>query len=236
MLTSQSIIHKTRDDYNRIARHFSDTRNRVWPELEQFSHLIKAKQNILDWGCGNANILNLFNKKEIKYFGVDQSVKLLEQAKKKFPKLIKTGQAKFFNTAKRQKKFPNDFFDLVFMIASFHHLPDKKSRLQILHKTLKEMKPEAKLIITVWNLESDWAKKKIKKDWKKIGENDYLIPWKNQDGKVEVERYYHHFSKNELRDLLEESDFKIKKLEYFSKNTFSADKVNSRNLVALAEK
>ncbi len=233
---THAIIKKTRDDYNKIAKHFSDTRNWVWPELKQIKDLIKDGQNILDWGCGNSQFLTFLKEKKIKYHGLDISKELLKLARKKWKALVKEGKAKFYCTGSREKKFPADFFDLVFMIASFHHLPDEKSRLDLLKKIYHEMRKKGHLVITVWNLESDWAKKKLKLDFKKIGENEYLIPWKNNKGEIETERYYHHFSKQELGDLLKITGFKVKSLDYFNQNTFSKDKKNSRNLVAVAVK
>ncbi len=229
------IIQKTRDDYNKIARHFSGTRYDTWPELEQFKPIIQDGQYILDWGCGNGRLLLMLQDKKIHYFGVDQSQGLLKIAKKKYADLIKNGLVKFFCTAHKAKKFPSEFFDLVFMVASFHHLPDKKTRLNLLKNVYKEMKTGGKLIITVWNLASNWAEEKIKRGWKKVGKNDYLIPWKNPEGKVETERYYHHLDKEELRGLLEGVGFKIERLDYYSKSNWT-DKKGGRNLVVIAAK
>ncbi|MEK7131230.1 MAG: class I SAM-dependent methyltransferase [Patescibacteria group bacterium] len=231
---TNEIIHKTREDYNRIAKYFDSTRNNAG-ELEIFKPFIKNGQNILDWGCGNGRLIFLLKDKEVNYFGTDQSDELLKIARKNFKQEIKSGWAKFFSTAAKKKKFSEDFFDIVFMIASFHHLPDKESRMELLADVYKQLKPKGKLIITVWNLASDWAKSKLKKDWTKIRENDVLVPWKNPDGEVLANRYYHHFSKQELSGLLEESGFKIKKIDYNERTNWT-DKKGGRNLVAIAIK
>ena len=97
------------------------------------------------------------------------------------------------------------------------------------------MKPGGRLIMTVWNLESDWAKEKIGKDWKKLSDNDFLIPWKNPEGKIEAERYYHHFTKEELGGLLGEAGFKIESMNYHDKKNWS-DSKGGRNLVVVARK
>lgn len=121
------------------------------------------------------------------------------------------------------------------MIASFHHLPDEKTRLAQLKKTYKEMKPGSRIIMTNWNLESDWAKAKYKKDWEKIDEGDFLIPWKSKDGAIIVQRYYHHFEKQELEDLVLKAGFKIEKLS-FATNGEWTDKKAGKNLVLIAKK
>lgn len=234
-MDSKAIIHKTRQDYNLIAKHFSGTRFDLWTELKQFEKLIKAGQNILDWGCGNGRLLFLLQDKEIKYFGVDQSEKLLAIAKEKWLEEVKAGKAQFFHTAVRAKKFPDNFFDLVFMIASFHHLPDEKTRLALLKKVYSEMCSGGKIIITVWNLESNWAQSRLKKGWSKIADNDYIIPWKNSNGQIMSERYYHYFTKDELESLLGRSKFKNIRLFYDDEHSFTGSK-GGRNLIAIATK
>jgi len=232
------LIQKTRDDYNKIASHFAQTRQREWTELNQFKPFITDGQHILDWGCGAGRLLEIFKDKAIFYFGLDQSQGLLKIAKKEHVAEMKSGKAKFFCTAHKEKKFAENSLDNVFMIASFHHLPDEKSRLRLLKKTLQEMKPGGHLIITVWNLESKWAKKKLIKKcgsgWKKLGDNDYLIPWKNQDRKVLVERFYHHFSEKEIVELLSAAGFKVLPLEKF--NAEENKGADGRNLIIVAQK
>ncbi len=216
-------IAKTRQDYNRIARHFSVTRNRLWPELNQFKNLVANRQNILDWGCGNGHLLEFFKGKDIKYFGVDISDSLINVAGELYRNDVKNGLAQFFNTWNEDKNFDDNFFDLVFMVASFHHLPDEKNRLEVLKKIYREMKIGGKLIITVWNLKSDWIQRK--KEFEKVGENDYLLFWKNQNAEIITKLYYHHFEIEELRGLLESVGFIIEKIEN-----------SERNLVVLGKK
>src|SRR3989338_9936414 len=227
------IVQKTRDDYNKIAKHFAATRSRVWPEFDQFSALIKNGQRILDWGCGSGRLLLMLEKWQVEYFGVDQSIELLKIARRQYAEFIKSGRAHFYSTAVREKKFPPDFFDLVFMIASFFHLPDEPSRQKLLDKTWQELKPGGKLVILVWNLWSDSAKEK-KKTWKQLGEHDFLIPWKNPSGVIEAERYYHHFTPEELKGLLTRAGFVVERLEY-SSGTWS-DSKGGRNLAVVAGK
>jgi len=232
----QDIIRQNQEAYNKIAHHFSGTRYDLWPELKQFEPLVIDGQNILDWGSGNGRLILLLKGKKVKYFGVDQSEELIKIAKKKHAEKIKDGSVKFFCTAKKDKKFPDEFFDLVFMVASFHHLPDETSRLKLLKKVYKEMKPGAKLIMTNWNLGSTWAKKKIvKKGWKIIGGNDFIVPWKNPQGEVEAERYYHLFTPSELQKLLEESGFRVERMDYDEQGQ-ATDKRGGRNLVTVAKK
>jgi len=232
-MDSKAIIHKTREDYNRIAPLYAATRFSS-RDLESFKKMIKNGQKILDWGCGNARVVALLKDKKVNYFGLDQSIGLLKEAKKQWSEKIKSGQVKFFSTASRDKKFGRDFFDLAFLIASFHHLPDSDTRLKLLQKIYKELKPKAKIIITVWNLESDWAKNKFQKDWELMGPNDFIIPWKNNKGEILATRYYHHFTPTELKSLLMEAGFKKIKTSYDNSVKFTGK--TGRNLVAIAQK
>jgi ubiquinone/menaquinone biosynthesis C-methylase UbiE len=232
---AQAIIHKTRVDYNRIARHFSATRVRVWPEFEYLKTFLGDDQTILDWGCGSGRfILGLQDKKNIKYFGIDQSDELIKIARETYATEVKAGWAKFYSTTLQAQKFPDNFFDLEFLISSFFHLPDENTRLSTLQELYRVIKPDGKIVILVWNLGSDWAKEKLKKDWKKIGENDFIVPWKNQQGEVISERYYHHFTSEELSGLLIKAGFKNVKIKY-SDATWSDDK-GGRNMFAVAVK
>lgn len=233
-MDSKAIIHKTREDYNLIARHFSYTRQDLWEEIRPFIKYIKNGQNVLDWGCGNGRLLSLFSDKQINYFGLDQSDGLLNIAKEKWAKEIKSKKAKFFSTAVRAKNFDKDFFDLAFLIASFHHLPDEITRLDLLKKIYQELKPKGKIVLTVWNFESDWAQNKLKKDWEKMNENDFIIPWKNGKGEMIVKRYYHHFSQPELKSLLKRAGFRNIKMSYDSNVKFTGK--TGRNIVAIASK
>lgn len=229
---AEAIIQRIRDDYNAIATAFSGTRQHA-AELAQFRPFLADGQQVLDWGCGNGRLLYLLKDFDLSYYGVDQSRNLLKEAKKN--PLIEFQRAQFFCTANKDKNFEKDFFDIVFMIASFHHLPDEKTRLALLKKTFKEMKSGASIIMTNWNLESDWAKAKLKKDWDDMGDGDYFIPWKDHEGKVLANRYYHHFDKDEISDLLKQAGFKVQ-TNYFASGSTKVTKKEGKNLVTIAKK
>ncbi len=229
------LIQKTRDDYNKIAKHFSGTRHSLWPELVQFKPFLHDGQQILDWGCGNGQLLGLFKDFAIHYTGIDQSAELLKIARKTHAAEIKNGKARFYCNANKNKTFPANYFDIVFMVASFHHLPDRRSRLSVLKQIYEEMKPGGRLIMTVWNLASDWAKEKLKKDYKKIGEQDFLIPWKDPTGRVVVERYYHYFLPEEIGELLTTTGFVNEPNEAYNRQEFKSEK-GGRNLVVVTTK
>jgi len=230
------IISQTRDNYNTIAEHFNYTRYAKWPEFEHFKHLVKDGQKILDWGCGNGRYFESVKNKKVKYYGVDISSRLLNFAREKYQKEIEAGQVSFYCTENGEIEFPANFFDLVIMIASFHHLPSEETRLALLQKVYKELKVGGYLVMTNWNLDSKWAKEKAKTPgWSKLGKQDYIVPWKNQEGEIITKRYYHSFKKRELKKLFKKSGFKIEELKYFNDANWSDEK-RGRNLVAISRK
>ena len=115
------IIQKTRDDYNKIAKHFSGTRYDTWPELEQFKPFLANGQCILDWGCGNGRLLLLLKDFNVRYFGLDQSTGLVRIANEKHVADVASGKATFIDTSVEDKKFDPNFFDKVWNVADQNH-------------------------------------------------------------------------------------------------------------------
>jgi len=230
------IITQTRDNYNLIAASFNSTRQSGWPEFKYIEEYIVSGQRIFDWGCGNGRYFEAVKDKKIFYYGADISRELIKFARAKYQSQIESGQAEFVCTENGEINFPNNFFDLVIMIASFHHLPSFETRLELLKKINKEMKLGGRIVMTNWNLGSIWAlNKKLKPGWKELSKNDFLVPWKDKDGKIITQRYYHSFSKAELKDLLSQAGFKVE-ISEFSKGTAWSDDNGGRNLITTAVK
>ncbi len=228
------IIAKTRQDYNRIASLYAKTRNAA-RELEQFADFVQKGQKVLDWGCGNGRLVHLLKNKDVEYYGIDQSSEMIRVAKEEFAREVQEGWVHFECNEEGKLNFSENFFDLVFAIASVHHLPDPDTRLNFFKDIFLKLKKGGLFIMTNWNLESAWAQEKFKKDWQKIGENDYLIPWKNQEGEILVERYYHHFNFHELQELLEKVGFSIEKW-YYARGVEKVVPEEGKNLVVIAKK
>lgn len=209
---AEFLLEKTKEDYNLISDQFSSTRYSVWPELKVLGEYIKEGDKVLDLGCGNGRLLELFKGKNVDYMGVDNSEKLIEIAKKKNPGI-------FFQVADALNlPFPDNYFDKIFSIAVLHHIPLDDFRNQFIKEARRVLRPGGFLILTVWNL---WQKpdslkriikfailkvlRKTKLDFK-----DILVPWQKT-----IDRYVHCFTKNELKKLAEKAGFKIKKVGIF---------------------
>ena len=225
---AEYLLEKTKKDYDLIAEEFSRTREKPWEEIKfLFNDYLIFGEKVLDLGCGNGRYFPSFKEKRINYFGIDFSEKLIEIAKNKYPEgNFQVGDA-------LNLPFPENFFDKVYSIATLHHIPSKEFRLQFLKEIKRILKPEGLLILTVWRfhqLKETYLLfkytilklfRKTKLDWKDIFEF-----W----GK-KIERYYHWFSENELKNLVKEANFKIEKIE-FVKNK----RGNRQNIYLIARK
>lgn len=221
------LMNKTRQDYNLIASDFSRTRNRVWEELEFLEKYVYDNEKILDVGCGNGRLYELFKERTIDYYGVDFSEKLIEIAGKRYPQ-FKFQVADAFNLP-----FPDSFFDKVFSIAVFHHIPSEELRMRFLKEIKRVLKPEGSLVITVWKFHRARELLLIFKftilkllGLSKLDFGDILEPW----GK-KTKRYYHCFSKRELRRTVVGVGFNIKEF-----GVVRNKRGNRRNIYLIAQK
>ena len=230
-----STITKTKDAYNRIAPYFAATRKRLWPEFDQFRPYLRDGQRILDWGCGSGRMLMFLNRWKGEYYGLDISTELLAMARRNAQEWQPECAVHFLCTASRQPSFKANYFDLQFLIASFHHLPTAKTRLALLKKLYSWCKPGGHICITVWNLDTTWAKETgVKKGWENPSERDFLIPWRDQQGQEMCKRYYHAFTTEELSGLVSQAGFMVESVGHGEKQ-WSDDK-GGRNLLLIGKK
>ncbi len=225
--TALKILNDVRESYNKIAEDFSRTRKSAWEEFRPLVEYAKSGDKILDLGCGNGRLVELFKGKPIEYFGIDNSEKLIEIARQKFP-----GQEfEIFDGLK--VPFEDNFFDKIYCIAVFHHIPGKAVRREFLNETKRALKTGGKLILSVWYL---WQKDTF---WrllfkftlkKLVGKSeldffDIMEPW----GKIS-ERYFHNFRKRELKRLVEKCGFETENFFVLKRGP------NNKNLVVIARK
>lgn len=218
-----------KNTYNQFASEFNETRKNLWPEFDDFKKFLKNGQRVLDLGCGNARIINLLKDYKIEYIGCDISDSLLNYAKKQ--QLGKITRADFIEGNMSELHFKKSSFDIIFLIASFHHLRTKRERVELLKKMELWLKPNGVIIMTNWNL---WNKDYFKKYFRYLFDfnykktlKDFIVPFRDSKGKILGKRFYHAFRLGELEKLLTNLDLK------FIKNEFSDDK---RNIVTYLQK
>ena len=213
------LIKKTKEDYNKIAKDYSKKRKFLTEDLKFLAKKAKEGERILDLGCGDGRFFKLLKERKIDYYGIDLSEKMIELAKKKFP------QGKFFLFDGKKIPFPNDFFDRVFCLAVFHHIPSKKFREDFLLEIKRVLKKGGVLHLTVWYL---WHKKRIWKIFLKtlflkifkktpLDFFDIFLPWKDSQGKILAQRYLHLFRKKELLFLAKKVGFHEIKISFLKR-------------------
>ena len=217
------IMQTTKNTYNLIGSEFSDTRDRVWPEMEGLvKKYVKQGDKVLDVGCGNGRLIEVLPK--VDYLGVDSSKFLLGK--------IKNARVKNLDILELNK-LGEDNFDVVFCFASFNHVASKKLRLKVLGEIKKLLKPGGRLIMTNWNMWQLGVRKSIWQS-KKIGFKDVMTIWKSRDGKKSGEIYYRAFTRAELKRLLKKSGFKILE-NYYSQDGKQARWWSARNIVTVGQ-
>lgn len=235
--TIKKLINLNHNLYTKEASDWDKSRDAVWEKpLIDFTESIKPNDNILDIGCGNARLYQLFQGKTITYTGIDESKTLISLCQKKYP------DANFIAKDGLTIDYHNQF-DYVFCIAVLHHIPSHELQLKFLTNIYKSLKPNGTIFLTVWNR---YQKKYLKyfdktnlvcpslneADITDLKINDLIIPWR----KTTDFRYVHAFTKNELEVLATECGFKEVKVSYGNKYDETHDVEKGLFLYLIAKK
>ncbi|QPG76586.1 hypothetical protein FOA43_003977 [Brettanomyces nanus] len=198
--------------YNEIASHFSNTRYKPWPFVQQFLEELPKYSLGVDVGCGNGKYLNVNN--DLFILGSDYSTGLIDQAQQLHmgeynnDVLVADGLS---------LPHPTDCFDFAISIAVIHHLSTEERRQDAIREILRVLKPCGRALIYCWALEQEHSRRGYHEGM----DQDILVPWvlmKKQTKKkklklasvscvVEPElkpdskmRYYHLYKKGELAE------------------------------------
>lgn len=230
---TEYIIEKNKQVYDEIARHFSDTRSFLWEDLVILRDFVKPGYKILDIGCGNGRLYQLFEGKssdDINFFGIDISQNLVNLAKEQYP------HGEFMVADMRKLPFGDGYFDVIFSLVAFHHLPDRDSQMKSLQEMKRVLKPGGQVVLINWNAYSDWVQNKLDKgDYEYMGKNLFRVPWKRQDKQVIGDRVYYGFTLSELESLFEEVGLNLEE-QYFLRHGERVDVKSGMNLVSIVRK
>lgn len=211
---AQYLLEETKKNYNLIAQDYVRTRPGFLDDVRVLAKYTNEGERVLDLGCAHGRLFEIFSGKKIDFYGIDFSQELINVAQRLYP------EAKFFVADALNLPFPANFFDKVYSISVLHHMPSQEFRQQFIKEAYRVLRPGGLLILRVWDF---WRRKE---GWwlffkyaflKLIGQSqldffDVFVPWKNSQGKVLVQRYFHCFTKRSIIKLIEKSDFKIKKV------------------------
>ncbi|MFX1293572.1 MAG: class I SAM-dependent methyltransferase [Promethearchaeota archaeon] len=206
--------------FEKIAKDWDRLRGTPWPVLIDFFEKFNRLDNfcngfLLDLGCGNGRHTLFFADKTDYLIGVDFSFNLLKIANKK-RNLKDIKNVSFVMADITALPFKKDIFSGILFLATLHHNPMQKNRIDSLKEIEQILKKDSYCLISVWR---KWQKRFFWhffkqvfkyifnfKSFKEFG--DILIPWKKQDGRI-VQRFYHLFSQREMKKLLQKTDFQV---------------------------
>lgn len=188
-----SSIDSTKNVYNSIAEHFSNTRYSVWGSIKEFTDTIPEYSLVADVGCGNGK--NIVRKPNIFTSGFDLSFNLLEHAR---ANLINVNSYTNTFTCCDATNIPSksNMFDHVICVAMLHHLPNLELRLQCINEIYRITKLNGRIFIHVWGFEDN-------KHANKDGTQDTAIKWHKKGTDDVYTRYYYLFKKGELDSYIE---------------------------------
>jgi ubiquinone/menaquinone biosynthesis C-methylase UbiE len=162
---------------------------------------------------------------------MDVSEKLIEFAKNQYEQCDRIGFLKI-NPDQERLPFPDNYFNTVYSIAVFHHIPSWKKRLEIAKELQRTLKSGDYIIVTAWNLWQKRYRKNIFKNWiKKIFKrseldwNDCYISFTDNEGQ-KFNRFHHAFTVRDMRKLFERAGFETERCEI----------VGGRNVVFVGKK
>lgn len=213
----EEILGLVKRNYQEIAENFDLTRKKpLGTEILRFAAGIKDGDRILDAGCGNGRLLGALSGKDSAYFGIDNSQELIDLAIRNYP-----GHNFQIADVLTLDHWPETGFSSIFSLAVWQHIPSRELRLEFLRQMARKLAPDGRLVISVWNMwrQSKYRRLLLRNCWLKIigrnglDYNDLIFPWKNSRGEAVSERYYHAFTKKEIRKLVRLSGLRLVELK-----------------------
>jgi len=225
-------------DYNLFASDYHSKRKKPWKALKIFIDQMKNdgytfKGVILDLGCANARNFKIIGEFPKKIIGIDNSLELLKIANDNLKniKQYTPAESNFYQILLGDLNFlpirPNSISN-IFSIATIHHIKTKSNREKLIHFSLRVLKKDGALIVTVWRKWQkkyrryflfDLIKRRFNNKYRHRQENkglpefgDKFVPWGTSVGNIFYNRFYHFFSIHEIKDLLNDCEVKVFKI------------------------
>ena len=199
--------------YDRIAAHFSKTREYAWPEIEEFLE-DRSGDIALDLGCGNGRHAEVLVEHADRVVGVDASTGLLAEAadraaERGFEADLVAGDAAAI-------PLREDTVDLAVYVATLHHLRPRERRLGSLDELARVLAPGGRALVSAWSTEHTKFEDEETDGSGLNTEVDWTLP-----GGETVGRFYHVYDPAEFEADLAESDLKLVKWEISSGNCYA---------------
>ncbi len=194
---------------------------RHWPilphELDMLSRRWR-RGRLLDLGCGvGADFLPF--KDNFTLVGLDFSRGMLRQASR----YMRTHafSASLVQGELANLPFEDGAFDFAIAIACYHHLEGEDIRAAAFRELRRILRPGGEAFISVWNHEQPRFS---------MASQDVLVPWGDEDSALT--RYYHLYTRAELKTALARSGFSVIRLGPGTRR-HDATQADERNICAL---
>ncbi|KAI9341767.1 S-adenosyl-L-methionine-dependent methyltransferase [Zopfochytrium polystomum] len=184
--------------YDAIAPHFSATRYKPWPVVDNFLRSLPLGSLGADIGCGNGKYMGV--NKDVMILGSDMSRNLLQICRTRgFEALVADNLSLPYRTGS---------FDFSISIAVIHHFSTASRRASALREIARVLRCGGRALVFVWAKEQEGKRR--------FDGQDVFVPW-TMNAKVyyvltgrvspprRFQRYYHLFVKGELESLVHEA-------------------------------
>lgn len=167
-------------------------------------------RNILSFGCGTgrreASLNALFPNRRLQIHGIDRSPVMRQIA-------ISRGLSASADLADLTREKETQPFDLALCLYSFVHLPSVQSRVDVLRGIRQVLRPDARLLLDVFNLDDrrEWPSKLADgctgQPPLRGGPHSGDVMYQRHGS--DMSSYMHYFTLGEISKLIENSSFEI---------------------------
>ncbi|QSG02728.1 class I SAM-dependent methyltransferase [Natranaeroarchaeum sulfidigenes] len=182
-----------RDTYDEIARHFAETREYAWPEVEEFLSDRTGAVG-LDLGCGNGRHAQTLAEHTDHVLGVDVSRGLLETAR--YRRRERGFDVELVQGDASRLPLTTGTVDLAVYVATLHHLPTRTDRVASLDELSRVLAPAGRALVSAWSTTHD--------TFDADEGFDTTVDWTLPGGET-VDRFYHIYDPGEFRADLDRS-------------------------------
>ncbi|WP_418282291.1 class I SAM-dependent methyltransferase [Halorubrum sp. DTA98] len=196
--------------YDRIAAHFSKTREYAWPEVESFL-TDRSVGRALDVGCGNGRHTESLSGHATRVVGVDVSRELLREARKRSVERGYDDRASFVHGDAARLPFADDVVELAVYVATIHHLSPRERRVRSLNELARVLRPGGVALVSAWSTAHD--------RFDRESGFDTTVDWTLPGGDT-VPRYYHIYAPEEFAADIAESELESVDIDVSSGNCY----------------
>lgn len=192
-------VRATLDQWEAVGPTFARSRPRPWAQVVRWAdENLPAGARVLDLAAGNGRHGAAIPGRRV--VATDFAATLLEQARGRGLACVRSEVAEL--------PFRAASFDGVLFVAALHNVPGRQRRIAALAEMARVLRPGGAALVTVWSRwRAGWFRHfAMELPHHVFGDavgafGDAIVPW--SAGSLAVPRYYHFYSRPELRADLE---------------------------------